>query len=177
MKSRRWAAISAGMLLAMVASPVAAKFPYFSVELDPEQPVAGEPVTVIVRLWADPAHTDPEHWYPPTYGVIEDILEFRSGDTRLPIRLARHDDGSYRATVQLAAGDWRLVAFPGSAEGLSVPGYPGIMAFDVEPRAAALPGAAVAAVAIVLGLIAAAIGGRYLASQRQGQSRTRRAAS
>ena len=50
-------ALRAAALAAIVsgsgANPVAAKIPYFSVDITPTTPIAGEPILIVVRFWTD----------------------------------------------------------------------------------------------------------------------------
>jgi hypothetical protein len=136
---------SAALLLAFAASPVLAKFPPFSVELDPAQPVAGQPVTVVVHLWDDAEHTKASTF--PIEGEIPGMLEFRPVDgagpeAAVPVTLRHITGNRLEGSVTLAAGQWRLVAFPhgsGASEELP-PGYPGPIALAVAGPGDPTPG-------------------------------------
>ena len=96
--------------LFVAVGPAAAKMPYFSVEVSPPDPVVGEAMVVVVRLWEDVDHTQPATW--PEEETIADLLEFRNDAETVPITLHRREDASYAAAVSLAAGTWRLFHFP-----------------------------------------------------------------
>ncbi len=128
---------------ASVDTPVAAKMPFFSIEVSPAAPVAGEPIRIVVRTWVDVAHTSPAGFEAP--GVMDGILAIRGArisgtdvpeipEIAVPLRLQAPD--LYAGTVTLPAGDWRIVAFPDRAGwGIaSVPvGYPDELALTVQP--------------------------------------------
>lgn len=114
--------------------------PYFSVEVSPPDPVEGDAVLVTVAMWDDAAHTQPGTWEEPT---IYSLLEFRGDGGTVPITLHRLDGASYEAEVTLAAGNWRLVAFPlGVAVGGE--GYPTPVSVTVSERWDLPAGAAIA---------------------------------
>jgi hypothetical protein len=151
-------ALVLGALVALVlgVGAAVAKFSYFSVELDPAAPVAGEPVTVIVRLWEDEAHTQPATWWPPEEPV-DDLLEFRGSGGRVPVTLTRAGVAEYRAEVTLAEGDWTLYPFPLGRGALDAPppGYPSPLTVTVASSAADLaPPGAVAAALLALAILA-----------------------
>ncbi len=137
------AASLAGIIGASVVTPVAAKMPYFSIEVSPAAPVADEPIRIVVRTWVDVAHTSPAGFEAP--GVMEGILvirDARMGGADVPeipeiaVSLRSQAPDLYAGTVTLPAGDWRIVAFPDRAGwGLaSVPvGYPDEIALTVRP--------------------------------------------
>ena len=99
--------MAAALLVAV--GPAAAKVPFFSVEVSPPNPADGDVVRVTVLMWDDASHTQPATWSEP---AIDGLLEFRGDVGSVPITLHRLDDARYRAEVTLAAGSWRLVAFP-----------------------------------------------------------------
>lgn len=113
--------LAASFLLAI--GPTAAKMPYFSVELSPSDPVEGDPLVVVVRLWDDANHTQPATWWGER--TIEGLLEFRGDAATVPITLDRLDDGSYSAVVGLAAGTWQLIPFPHGQGALADGGWDG----------------------------------------------------
>jgi hypothetical protein len=146
----------AGLLAALVLGigVAAAKFPYFSVELDPASPRPDEPVTVIVRLWDDEAHTQPVTWWPANE-PIEGLIEFRGEGGRVPVTLTQAGVAEYRAEVVLPEGDWTLFSFPLGGGALDAPpsGYPPPLAVTVAP--ATVSPTVIGAVAIgLLGLAA-----------------------
>ena len=107
----------AAVLLAV--GPVAAKIPYFSIEVSPAAPVDGDAVVIVVRMWDDAGHTQPATWSPgPT---IDGLLEVRGPSGRVPVTLVQLDDVTYRAEVTLAAGKWEVVSFPDLNGGAGVP--------------------------------------------------------
>ena len=100
--------------LLVAPGSVLGKMPWHEVEVAPTEPVAGEPLTVVVRFWDDPAHTRPSTWWPDSDhgGSLE--LEGPAG--RVPLTLTRTRDATFRAEVTLAEGTWRLVAAQQFAE-------------------------------------------------------------
>lgn len=115
----------AAFLLAV--GPAAAKVPYFSVEVSPSDPVEGDAVVVVLRMWDDAAHTRPPTWT-DEFEVELGLLEFRGDSGIVPVTFQRFDEGAYRAEVTLGAGTWQVVPFPqwggdmiASSEGYSAP--------------------------------------------------------
>ena len=146
--------LTAAVLVAV--GPAAAKVPFFSVEVSPPDPTDGDVVLVTVLMWDDASHTQPATWSEP---AIEGLLEFRGDAGSVPITLHRLDDATYRAEVTLAAGSWRLVAFPiGVARtAVSGEGYPTTVRVTVSERWD-LSAAAVMAVAGALGIVGLLVG-------------------
>ena len=106
----------AALIALSVAGPVSAKMPYFTVELTPAAPRAGEPISVVVRTWDDVQHTIPARF--AASEVMDGLLVIRaagggSPDIPVPLRLRKPD--RFVGTVTLPAGDWALVAFPNRA--------------------------------------------------------------
>jgi len=149
----------AAVFLAFGVGLAAAKVPYFSVEVTPQAPSAGEVITVVVRLWNDPAHTipAPADWALPAE-VVDEMVAFVSEDQTIGVDL-RAEDGTYRGSATLPAGSWTMVPFPeGARMSEPVPGYQAPIALTVSaasPSMMALVvgamGAAIAGVAIFLG--------------------------
>lgn len=138
---RRIAALLAGVFVVLgAAGLVAAKFPYFSVELQPAEPQPGEPITVTVRTWADADHSQPDGL---TYeGTLTDLIEFQrtgagGGPALVPVELQMLEPGVFHAQVSLPAGEWQLVAFPhGRGAGSDFgPGYPEPMSIVLREEA------------------------------------------
>lgn len=123
--------VSTTLLLGSTGS-VLAKFPHFSVALDPVEPRPDQPITVTVRTWADAAHSEPAGFADEGYprGLITGLIEFQrvgdgDGPATLPVTLDMVKVDLFRGEVRLPAGEWRLVAFPWSgAFGDLGPGYP-----------------------------------------------------
>lgn len=157
-------AIAVGVLTAGIA---AAKFPYFSVELDPPSPGAGEPVTITVRLWEDAEHTKPATWY-PMEGPVEDLIEFHGDAGRMPVTLTPAGVAEYRAEVVLSEGDWQLVAFLYGRGALDVPaeGYPSSLTVSVASPRADVAAMGLAAAAVLALAIPAMLGLRRYRRQR-----------
>lgn len=116
-------------------SLVLAKMPFFSVEILPAAPTAGEPAVVVVQMWADADHTVPAGWnIGPT---MNNLLVIRSSDGKESIRvgLTAVDADRYEGTITLPAGRWRLVAFP-DRSGWATPevpaGYADAITFTVR---------------------------------------------
>ena len=82
------------------------------------------------------------------------MLEFHGDAGRVPITLQWLDDATYRGEVELAAGGWRLVAFPLGVARSAVPGegYPTPVRVTVSERWDPSVGAAIA-VAGALGIV------------------------
>jgi hypothetical protein len=107
----------AALLLAV--GPVAAKIPYFSIEVSPADPVDGDVVVIVVRMWNDAGHTQPATWSPgPT---IDGLIEVQGPSGRVPVTLVQLDDVTYRAELTLSAGTWQVVPFPDMNGGAGVP--------------------------------------------------------
>jgi hypothetical protein len=120
------------------ADPVVAKIPYFTVDIKPTAPVAGEPIRVVVRFWADADHTSaaPFDWET----TMDDLLVFRPerGGPGVAVPLQMREPGRFEATVTLEAGDWTLVAFPdrtGWATAQIPEGYPDTIPLTVREAA------------------------------------------
>jgi hypothetical protein len=149
--------VLAATFLAFGVGLAAAKVPYFSVELTPQTPSAGEVITVVVRLWNDPAHTIPADWALPAE-VVDDMIAFVSEDQTIGVDL-RAEDGTYRGSATLPAGSWTMVPFPeGARMSEPVPGYQAPIPLTVSAASPSLlalvvgaTAAAVAAVAVFLG--------------------------
>ena len=142
----------AALLLAV--GPVAAKIPYFTIEVSPADPVDGDVVEIVMHMWDDPGHTQPATWSPgPT---LDGLIEIRGPSERVPVTLVRLDDVTYRAEVTLSAGTWRVVAFP---DGMAGAGYPLPITVTVGALVADSTGSAGAGIAAggALGIVAVAI--------------------
>lgn len=96
------------ILLAAAPGATLAKVPWSSVEIVPEAPVAGEPFTVVVQFWDDAGHTRPSTWSPDR--TMDGLLEFEGAAGRVPLRLTRTGEATFRAEVTLSEGVWRLEA-------------------------------------------------------------------
>ena len=134
-------AVGFGTLLALsVAGPASAKLtPYFTVEIRPTEPVAGEAIVIVVRTWEDAAHTIPARL--DTAAALDGILVLRpaAGDAPdVAVPLQYQDLDVFRATVVMpSAGDWKVVAFPdrtGWASPDVPPGYPDTIALAVRAQ-------------------------------------------
>lgn len=136
--------IAVALVLALVPSGVLAYTPYFTVERSPSEPWAGEPVTIVVRTYADPGHTVPgrEDELSRAFGTamttMDNLLVARAkGSPDVPIELHRIEIDRFEATITLPAGDWQVEAFPGrtgwSSPSLS-PGYPDPIRITVVDR-------------------------------------------
>jgi hypothetical protein len=164
-------ALFAGLLAAAMAllptAPVSAKIPYFSVELEPRGPVAGEPITVIVRFWDDAAHTQPATWGP--HGSVDDLLTFVRADgaasESVVVPLEPVGADAMRGTVTLPSGRWTLTAWEKAPEAPPA-GYPDPLAVEVSAPDTATPFAATSASAVAL-LIALAVMARRGRRSRQ----------
>jgi hypothetical protein len=156
------AAVFALLLVALAPGVVLAKFPPFSVEVDPEQPRSGQPVTITVRTWEDTAHTVVADWdfSSPMDGVValyprgdagDDAGSDAEGDPssdaggdadagRIDVQLEEIAPGRLAATLgPLASGTWVLRAFPDRSAGERMPpGYPDEVTFTVAPAEDAL---------------------------------------
>jgi hypothetical protein len=148
----------AALLLAV--GPVAAKIPYFSIEVSPADPVDGDVVVIVVRMWDDAQHTQPATWSPgPTVGGL---VEVRGSGGRVPVTLVRLDDVTYRAEVTLSAGTWQVVPFPDLVDGMpngAAGDYPLPITVTVGSLAADSPSSAALGIAAggALGIVAVAL--------------------
>ena len=159
----RGATLLALLSTLVLAAPAQAKFPPLTVEIEPLEPVAGEPFTVTVRLWDDSAHTEPATGMPEFEG-LDDLLVFAPGDgmegvARVRVLLDSAGASVLRGEVTLPeAGTWTLSAFPFAASSDDLPaGYPQPMTVEVRDPSAlpagAAAGAAVLLVAIAIGVV------------------------
>lgn len=166
MVHRALRAAGIGVLIGLaVAGPVSAKdTPFFTVDMSPQQPVAGEAVVVVVRTWQDVAHTVPERL--GMTAALDRLLVFRltaGGSPDVPIPLQYAAPGEFRGTVVVpTAGAWMLVAFPdrtGWASPEVPPGYPDAIAFTVRTASDGFMSmgavAALAAVIVIVGTVLA----------------------
>lgn len=132
------AAAFAAIIAGSGADPVAAKMPFFTVDITPTAPVAGEPILIVVRFWADAGHTSaaPFDWQP----TMDDLLVMRSGGAGAQVAVPLHmrEPGRFEATITLHAGAWTLVAFP-DRTGWATPdvpdGYPDTIPLTVREPA------------------------------------------
>lgn len=87
----------------LAPSAAQAKMPAFTVELEPRRPVAGEPLTVIVR---------PDASLDGFPDRMADLVAFERSGESLPVSLMRSGD-VYRAVVTLPSpGRWTVELFP-----------------------------------------------------------------
>ena len=130
----------ASVLVLLLAGPTSAKStPFFTVEVTPAQPVAGEAISVVVRTWADQAHT-----VPAGIGAVPGLARLlvlrpaqgNAPDIAIDLQVRALDE--FQGTVVApSAGDWQLVAFPDRTGWASpeVPvGYPDTIALTVRTR-------------------------------------------
>ena len=151
-------ALRLGVLTALlVTGPASAKsIPFFTVEINPPQPVAGEAIVVTVRTWEDVAHSVPARLDRATRldGLL--VLRSVSGDSPdVAIQLEYQAQDEFRASVVVpTAGNWKVVAFPdrtGWATPDVPPGYPDSIALTVRAQNGSVPTlAAVAGVALIV---------------------------
>jgi hypothetical protein len=167
---RALSALGLGVVVALsVAVPASAKgTPFFTVEISPQQPVAGEAVVVVVRTWDDVAHTVPARLDTAVHldGLL--VLRSASGDSPdLAIALQYQAPDEFRAAVVVpTAGDWKLIAFPDRTGWVSpdVPrGYPDTIAVTVRAANAEVPTIAAAA---RLAALAGILGALVIAARR-----------
>lgn len=158
----------AALIALSVAGPVSAKMPYFTVEITPAAPRAGEPISVVVRTWENVQHT-----IPARFAAVEDmagLLVVRAaggGSPDIPVPLHLLAPDRFEGTVSLPAGDWTLVTFPNRAGWVTteVPaGYPDGIAIAVSEPGPALLEIVVLAAAIA----AAALATAFLLRRRRG---------
>jgi hypothetical protein len=150
----------AAALLAFVGGPAAAKVSYFSIDVTPPAPMVGEPVTVVVRLWNDPAHTILADWALP-HEVLDEMVAFQSEDAEVRVDQWQFEDGSYPGTVTLPAGSWIMVPFPdGVGPREPIPGYQTPIAVTVSAPSPWFTPLALAATIAGVGVIAAVLGRR-----------------
>lgn len=137
--SVRSLALASVVALLVCASPAAAKFMYFSIEVSPSHPVAGDEVVITVRLWDDADHTQPSTWWSDE--PIAGLVEFRGHGRRIPVTLLPRGAGTYGAEVALAEGTWRLVPCPlaggGTGQSAGIDDCQSPLTVIVSPRMAA----------------------------------------
>ena len=143
--------------LVAISLPALAKIPPFTVDVEPDSPVVGEPVTVTVELTRSI----------PVEDLHDLVAFFRAEDAEsrvrgVPVPLERVGQTTYEAVVVLSdAGEWRTVSFP-DRTGWSteeVPeGYPDQISIEVVADDGAERSALVVAFGVLLG--AAALMGR-----------------
>jgi hypothetical protein len=165
---------TAAVLALIFVAPVAAKVPYFSVELEPARPVAGEPITVTVRFWDDASHTKPATWSPD--GSVDHLLAFVPPDglagDQVPVPLEPAGSATMRGTVTLPnSGSWTLGVFPLGVEPIP-PGYPEpVVEVDVAAPSSPMPVAVASASAVVLlaaGVMLASRSQRFVSFRQDG---------
>ena len=133
------------LLVALAPSATLAKVPWSSVEIEPDQPVAGEQFAVSVRFFGDARHSRRVDGMPERISLE---LQGPGGDT--PVRFDQVGDATFSAEITLSEGSWRLVAAHDFGE---VDGETGVeiamVTVAASPTAAAPIGAAVIGVALV----------------------------
>lgn len=149
----------AAIIAGFGADPVAAKIPDFTVDVTPTAPVAGEPIRIVVRFWADAGHTSasPFDWE----RTMDDLLVIRadSGAPEVSVFLQMRRPGRFEAIVTLEAGDWTIVAFPdrkGWATAEVPEGYPDAIPITVREPALDLWRVAGPLVVVALVIVAGA---------------------
>jgi hypothetical protein len=153
---------SAAVLTLTLVASVAAKMPYFSVEVNPAQPIAGEPVTVTVRFWDDAEQRQPATWAPhePTDDLLAFVPAGGTASNWVFVPLERVATSVMVGTVTLPHdGEWTLTPWPRTPELPAVAGYPAATTFHVEAPFNPVPGAA----AGMLGMASVAALGLLLA--------------
>ena len=163
--SRRHILLAVVAIFLFAAAPAVAKVPTFSVEVEPQAPVPGEPITVTVEL------TQPI----PVENLTGLVAFFRPEDVESrfngrPIPLERVGEATYRGEVVLRdSGAWMIVAFPdrtGSSTEELAEGYPDPILVQVEDGVADSPVVVVASI-VVVGVAATLIGWRFMFSARE----------
>ncbi|MGH2926503.1 MAG: hypothetical protein ACRDK1_11110 [Solirubrobacterales bacterium] len=150
----------AALIALSFAAPVSAKMPYFTVEITPAAPHAGEPISVVVRTWEDAQHT-----IAAGFTAVEGmggLLVIRSaggGSDDIPVPLEMRAPDQFEGAVTLPAGEWTLITFPNRAGWATaeVPvGYPDAIAIAVRgagPGLAQIVALGVGIAAAVLAII------------------------
>jgi len=139
-------------ILLMSPAPALGKVPWSSVEVEPIAPIAGEPLSVVVRFWDDASHTRPVTSWPGS--DTDGLLELESASERVPLTLTRIGDGAFRAEVTLSTGTWRLIV----VQDHSGPTEVEIATVTVAAPEAAPPSAVVPTGAVVIGAALVAAG-------------------
>jgi hypothetical protein len=86
----------AAMLTVYMAAPAAAKMtPFLTVAIVPSQPVAGQPMVVVVRTWEDAGHTVATRF--DSAVALDGLLVLRpatgsSADIAIPLRFEAPDE-------------------------------------------------------------------------------------
>ena len=126
----------ATLWLVTMASSASAKTPYFTVEVEPAVPVAGEPFLVVVQTWDDADHSTAARFVAAEAlgGLL--VARRRAGSSAdVPIPLVFRGPDRFEARVTLPEGDWMLIAFPDRTSWSSPevpPGYPDSVRFAVR---------------------------------------------
>lgn len=105
---RRFAPVLLSLCLLAISLPALAKIPPFALDVEPDTPTVGEPVTVTVELTQSVQVEDLE-------GLIA-FFRAEDAESRVrgtPVPLNRVGETTYQAVVVLPeAGEWRIVSFP-----------------------------------------------------------------
>jgi hypothetical protein len=129
------------VVVLMTALPASAKLPPWTCELSTTRPVVGEPVTVEVRYWWDPEHTEPARM--AIFRRLRNSFEARAidhgepGEYQLgviPITLPRVSPSTYRGEVVFP--DTRRFRIVGCGGGYDKWGYPLRRGVVIVPRQA-----------------------------------------
>ena len=154
-----YSAALALFLATLMPVVVAAKMPYFTIDIAPGEQRPGEPVVITVRTWEDSAHTIPARFSGPDVSGLLVIRSTSQPSADIPVSLHMREPGWFDATVSLPAGDWMVVAFPdrsGWASPALSAGYPDSIALAVrEPAVSEM--ALLISAALTLAVLAVAI--------------------
>jgi hypothetical protein len=148
--------------LVAISLPALAKIPPFALDVEPDRPVAGEPVTVTVELTQSISVGD--------LGGLIALFRAEDAESRargVSVPLQRVGETTYEAVVVLPeAGEWRMVSFPdrtGWSTDEAPAGYPDQILVEVVAEGGAEPSASVVAFAVLIGA-AALISRRFFGS-------------
>jgi len=110
-----------------------------SVTITPANPIAGQPIVIVARMWQDAARSIPARFAQVVFDRLVVLRSVESGSSDIPISLQyQKDQDEYRATVIIpSAGEWKLVAFPdrsGWSSPQVPPGYPDTISLTIQSQ-------------------------------------------
>ena len=160
---RRLAPVLLGVCLLAMSLPALAKIPPFAIDVEPDTPTVGEPVTVTVKLTQSVPVEE--------LGGLVALFRAEDAESRVrgtPVPLNRVGETTYQAVVVLPEpGEWRIVSFPDrtgwSTDEVS-DGYPDQIPIQVAAGGQAETSALVVGFGLLLGA-AALIGWKAMGSE------------
>jgi len=127
----------------VLANPADAKFPFFTVEIQPANPTPGQPAHVVVRTWRDADHTQSEEL--PGPDAVPNLFCIAPAGTQRGsaphcdgemVSVTRTGPATYEGAVTFPSpGHWEIVPFPGVLRPIAA-GYPQGQVVQAGPGAA-----------------------------------------